>query len=155
MRRGDVMAQTLTDHDSIRRWADKTGARPARVKGTGDDDDPGLLRLDFEGYSGEDSLDEISWSDWFRKFDDSQLALIVDDSGRKPNFNKLVRRPDDDGGQAGRRRAAAAEDEEEEDATDEVDELDEDADEDEDEEFEDEDEEEEDEVDDAETDEKR
>ena len=86
------MPQTLIDHDSIRRWADQHGARPARVRGTGDEADPGILRLDFEGYSGEDSLDEIDWDEWFRKFDDSGLALVIDDSGRSPNFNKLVRR---------------------------------------------------------------
>jgi hypothetical protein len=90
------MAQTLIDHDSIRRWADQHGARPARVRGTGSGSDPGILRLDFAGYSGEDSLDEIDWDEWFDKFDESRLALLVDESGRTPNFNKL-RSPRRDG----------------------------------------------------------
>jgi hypothetical protein len=97
------MSRTLTDHDSIRRWADEHGARPACVMGTGDGSDVGMIRLDFEGYSGEDSLQQIGWDDWFRKFDESQLALIVDDRGTAPNFNKLVRRDDEDG--AGGRNA--------------------------------------------------
>jgi hypothetical protein len=98
------MPQTLIDHDSIRRWADQHGARPARVRGTGDEADPGILRLDFEGYSGEDSLDEIDWDEWFRKFDDSGLALLIDNSGRSPNFNKLVRRDADAADSMSRRR---------------------------------------------------
>jgi hypothetical protein len=102
------MAQTLIDHDSIRRWADQHGARPARVRGTGSGSDPGILRLDFAGYSGEDSLDEIDWDEWFDKFDESRLALLVDESGRKPNFNKLVRRDGAESGPSSGRSAASA-----------------------------------------------
>lgn len=52
-------------------------------------------RLDFPGYTGEESLEEISWDDWFRKFDENGLALMVQDStaaGEKSNFNKIVSR---------------------------------------------------------------
>jgi hypothetical protein len=65
------------------------------VKGTGKGDDTGMIRLDFPGYSGEESLQEISWDDWFEKFDESGLALLVQDrtaGGTESNFNKLVRR---------------------------------------------------------------
>jgi len=87
------MSRTLTDHKSIQEWAEKRGARPACVKGTGGGKDPGMIRLDFEGYSGEDSLSPISWEEWFRKFDESDLALVVEEAGgHAPNFNKLVRR---------------------------------------------------------------
>ena len=91
----------LTDHDEIRRWAESRGAKPACVKGTGGGDDTGMIRLDFPGYSGGDSLEHISWDDWFQKFDESELALIVQDktaAGEKSNFNKLVSRSsvDDD-----------------------------------------------------------
>jgi hypothetical protein len=86
------MSRTLTNHDEIRAWAEGHGARPACVMGTGGKDDVGMIRLDFEGYSGEGSLEEISWDDWFEKFDESRLALVVDDRGTAPNFNKLVRR---------------------------------------------------------------
>jgi hypothetical protein len=85
----------LTDHDEIRQWAEARHAVPSCVKGTGADDDTGMIRLDFPGYSGEGSLQEISWDDWFEKFDDSGLALLVQDktaTGTKSNFNKLVRR---------------------------------------------------------------
>ena len=54
-----------------------------------------MIRLDFPGYSGEDSLQEISWDDWFDKFEESDLALVVQETtaeGQKSNFNKLVKR---------------------------------------------------------------
>lgn len=52
-----------------------------------------MIRLDFPGYSGEGSLEEISWEEWFEKFDESNLALMVQEQtggGQKSNFNKLV-----------------------------------------------------------------
>jgi hypothetical protein len=55
----------------------------------------GIIRLDFPGYSGENSLEEIEWDEWFDKFDDNNLALIVQDQtagGERSNFNKIVSR---------------------------------------------------------------
>src|SRR5947209_4029419 len=57
-------AQPITDHEEIRQWAEERGARPACVKGTGRKGDIGMIRLDFPGFSGEDSLQEISWDEW-------------------------------------------------------------------------------------------
>ena len=88
-------AQPLTDHDEIRQWAEDRGGTPSCVRGTGGKGDIGMLRIDFPGYSGQDSLQEISWDDWFEKFDERNLALIVQDKttrGQKSNFNKLVSR---------------------------------------------------------------
>ena len=85
----------LTDHDEIRRWAESRDAKPACVKGTGGDDDVGMIRLDFPGYSGEQSLQEITWDEWFEKFDENDLALLVQEKtagGENSNFNKLVKR---------------------------------------------------------------
>jgi hypothetical protein len=85
----------LTDHDEIRNWAEKREAKPACVKGTEGPNDSCLLRLDFPGYSGEGSLQHISWDQWFRVFDNRNLALIVADrtaNGQPSNFNKLVSR---------------------------------------------------------------
>jgi hypothetical protein len=88
-------AQPLTDHDEIRQWAEARGARPACVKGTGAGSDAGMIRLDFPGWSGGDSLQEISWDEWFRAFDENNLALLVQEratDGDTSNFNKLVTR---------------------------------------------------------------
>lgn len=90
-----MASQTTTDHDTIRRWAEQRGAKPACVKGTGAKDDPGIIRLDFPGYSGGDSLEEISWDEWFEKFEEQGLALLYQDEtggGEQSNFNKLVSR---------------------------------------------------------------
>ncbi len=88
-------SRTLTDHEEIRKWAEERKAKPSCVLGTGGNKDTGVLRLDFPGYTGEGSLQEISWDEWFEKFDDNDLALLVQDetsSGDKSNFNKIVSR---------------------------------------------------------------
>ncbi len=87
--------RVLTDHEQIRKWAQARHAQPACVKGTETDDGSCLLRIDFPGYSGEQSLESIDWDQWFRVFDQRKLALIVEDTmadGRPGNFNKLVSR---------------------------------------------------------------
>jgi ferritin-like metal-binding protein YciE len=88
-------SNVTTDHDQIRRWAEERKATPACVRGTGKRGDSGIIRLDFPGYSGGESLQKISWDDWFEKFDDQGLALLYQDrtaGGQKSNFNKLVAR---------------------------------------------------------------
>jgi hypothetical protein len=99
-------SRVLTDHDEIREWAEERGARPSEVKRTHTDDNVGIIRLDFPGYSGGDSLEEIDWDEWFDKFDDNNLALIVQDEtggGDKSNFNKIVSRDTAHEGSAKRR----------------------------------------------------
>ncbi len=87
--------RTATEHDEIRNWVEQHGGKPARVRGTGDGDDPGLLRIDFPGGAGEDRLEHISWDEWFEKFDSSKLALLYQAkkaSGEDSTFFKLVSR---------------------------------------------------------------
>jgi len=102
-------AHPLTDHEEIRQWAEERGAQPSCVRGTGGRGDTGMIRLDFPGYTGEDSLEPISWDDWFQKFDEHNLALIVQDKtgrGQKSNFNKLVSRENVEKQGKGKARAA-------------------------------------------------
>jgi hypothetical protein len=76
-------------------WAEARGAKPSTVKGTGKGRDAGIIRLDFPGYSGGNSLEEISWEEWFQKFEESKLALLYQEEtadGKKSNFNKLIAR---------------------------------------------------------------
>ena len=83
------------DHEEIRKWAESRKAKPSRVAGTEGKDDPGLIRLDFPGYSGEGKLEEISWEEWFQKFDENELGLLIQEKtadGETSNFNKLVKR---------------------------------------------------------------
>jgi hypothetical protein len=88
--------QIITDHNLIRRWADERGAKPASVKGTGGKN-IGVLRLMFPGFGmgKSQSLREISWDEFFRKFDENNLAFIYQDqtsSGERSNFNKFIKR---------------------------------------------------------------
>ncbi len=84
-----------TDHEEIRQWAEERQAKPACVRGTGKKGDLGILRLDFPGYSGGNQLEEISWDEFFEKFDEQGLALLHQNqtaAGEMSNFNKLVSR---------------------------------------------------------------
>ena len=88
-------ATATTDHDEIRRWAEERGATPACVRDIGGKGDMGMLRLDFPGHSGEESLEPIEWDQWFEVFDEEGLALLYQEttaSGAQSNFNKLVSR---------------------------------------------------------------
>jgi hypothetical protein len=90
-----ALSKTTQDHDEIRKWAESRGAVPADVASTESDDQTGILRFEFpKAKNANDSkLQEISWEDFFEKFDQSGLALVYQDvtaDGEKSNFNKFV-----------------------------------------------------------------
>jgi hypothetical protein len=87
-------AQPTTDHDLIKNWVEDRGGWPAHVKRTSDDDDTGIIRIDFPGGSGEESLERISWDEFFEQFEAKNLALLVQEeiNGEKSRFNKIVSR---------------------------------------------------------------
>lgn len=83
-------AKTTTDHDKIRAWAEARGGRPARVKGT---PPGGILRIDFR--EPEENLEEISWEEFFRIFEESNVAFLFQEKtedGKVSRFNKFVER---------------------------------------------------------------
>ncbi|PDT50248.1 hypothetical protein [Sinorhizobium fredii] len=83
-------SKTTTDHDTIRKWAEDRDGHPARVKGAADG---GLLRIDFG--KPEQRLEEISWGDFFKIFDESKLAFLYQDKtadGKVSRFFKLIDR---------------------------------------------------------------
>ncbi|HJQ39492.1 MAG TPA: hypothetical protein VKB93_20305 [Thermoanaerobaculia bacterium] len=84
-------ATSTTSHTRIQRWVKARGGHPARVSATGKGKDPGILRIDFPGYSGADTLEEISWDEFFEWFDRNNLAMLLAD-GPRSRFNKLVAR---------------------------------------------------------------
>jgi len=50
-------AKTTTDHREIQKWVEARGGIPAHVKRTGRGrGDLGVLRIDYPGFSGEESL---------------------------------------------------------------------------------------------------
>lgn len=93
-------AQTTTDHETIRRWAEDRGGHPAAVAETHSKGDAGILRIDFEDGEEDEGLEQISWEEFFKKFESSKLAFLYQDetkSGGTSRFFKFVRR-DDSGG---------------------------------------------------------
>ncbi|KIG18997.1 1,4-alpha-glucan branching enzyme [Enhygromyxa salina] len=85
-------AKTTTNHTTIKQWVEQRGGHPAHVKRTGDgDDDPGILRVDFPGYSGGKTLEKISWTEFFEKFESSELAFLYQDEPDS-RFSKLISR---------------------------------------------------------------
>lgn len=72
-------AIATTDHETIRRWAEEHGGTPAAVTATAKKDEPGILRIDFPGYSGQDTLEAVSWDEFFQKFDESGLEFLYQD----------------------------------------------------------------------------
>jgi len=88
-------AITTTNHDEIREWVEARDGRPVRVRGTGSDSDPGILRIDFPGGAGEEQLEPISWTEWFEKFDANNPAFLYQEtrkSDEESTFFKLVSR---------------------------------------------------------------
>ena len=84
-------AETTTDHDTIRKWAEARDGHPARVEGTGGEG--GLLRIDFG--EPEERLETIGWAEFFRSFEENRLAFLHQDrtsDGGTSRFNKFVSR---------------------------------------------------------------
>jgi hypothetical protein len=88
---------------SASRMAEERGGRPARVKGTEGRNDAGLLRIDYPGYSGEESLEGIGWDEWFKGFEQHKLAFLYEDD-KDSRFSKLISREGDDRGDVHHRR---------------------------------------------------
>lgn len=97
MSTGTSESKVTTDHDEIRQWVEARGGHPARVKDTESKNSPGLLRIDYPGFSGEGTLEEISWEEFFEGFDKNGLAFLYQEKtkdGKQSRFSKLVNRED-------------------------------------------------------------
>jgi hypothetical protein len=87
-------SKTTTDHKKIQKWAEARNGKPSFVKGTGKPGDPGLLRINFPG-GKESTLQDISWENFFEKFDENNLALLYQEktaTGKPSRFNKIISR---------------------------------------------------------------
>ncbi len=72
-------------------WAEERGGKPSTVPGTEHDQHLGVLRFNFPGYGGQD-LQEVSWDDWFKTFDDRHLVFLFQEEmkdGKQSNFFRL------------------------------------------------------------------
>ena len=84
-------AQATTDHQVIRRWIESRNGHPSVVTATQSrkKGSTGLLRVDFD--EPEDSLEEISWDDFFDTFDTNNLAFLFQEETQS-RFHKFVNR---------------------------------------------------------------
>src|SRR5438477_11848746 len=92
-----AQSKVTTDHDEIRKWAEARGGRPATVRSTQSKNDVGIIRIEFPDAPNakDDALEEISWEEFFEKFDEANLALLYQEEtarGQRSNFNKIVGR---------------------------------------------------------------
>jgi hypothetical protein len=97
----DRNGQTLAtrDPDVIRRWAEERGGKPATV-GRRDGQRPRVLRFDFPRNGRQQRLEEISWDDWLRTFQERDLVFLYQErlrDGRQSNFFRLDNPTREDG----------------------------------------------------------
>lgn len=87
-------SKITTDHEMIRKWTEERGGKPAAVKGTGNGE-TGVLRIDFPGFGREGTLQDISWNEFFRKFEEKRLSFLYQEKtadGKLSRFNKFITR---------------------------------------------------------------
>jgi len=105
-----TLSRTTRNHDEIRKWAEARGAVPSEVVGTHKPGKTGILRFEFPDAPNRNDakLREISWEEFFEKFDENDLELVYQEKtaeGQKSNFNKLIH-PEDEGHSSRTRQAS-------------------------------------------------
>ena len=96
---------TLTDREAIRDWAAARIGAPAIVDVSAEGGVQPMLRLVFDqaAYQDQDrperpetsgGVELVEWDEWFRIFDEQQLALVVgkDVPGVRDSFHEIIRR---------------------------------------------------------------
>ncbi len=85
------MAEMTTNHETIRKWAEKKGGKPAAVARTHQGGDVGIVRIMFPNapQSEHQALTEISWDEFFKEFEERKLALLYEEDSL---FSKIIGR---------------------------------------------------------------
>ena len=55
----------------------------------------GVLLIDYPGYSSTQTLEAISWDEFFKGFEENELAFLYEDekkAGSQSRFSKLINR---------------------------------------------------------------
>jgi hypothetical protein len=84
----DGQSLVTRNHEVIMKWAEARGGRPATVSGTEHGDTLGVLRFIFDEGSS-DRLEEVSWDEWFKTFDERNLVFLYQEklkNGNQSNF---------------------------------------------------------------------
>jgi hypothetical protein len=85
-------AKRTTSHEAIRKWVEKRGGHPAVVTATENSGrSGGLLRIDYDepGGNDDDRLHRITWNEFFKIFNENDLAFLHDPEGDS-RFSKFV-----------------------------------------------------------------
>jgi hypothetical protein len=88
-------SKITADHDTIKKWVEERGGIPSVVKGTGEKEKVGILRIDFPPVGTKPNLQHISWEEFFQTFEEKNLAFLYQDKTREgeiSRFNKFVSR---------------------------------------------------------------
>ena len=96
---------TLTDHEQIRNWAAARMGAPGVVDVSVESGTQPQLRILFgqAAYQDQDrperpmnagGVELVEWDEWFRIFDEAELALVVaeDRPGVRESFHEFIRR---------------------------------------------------------------
>lgn len=100
-------SKTTTDHETIKSWVEARGGAPAVVATTHEEEGTGVLRINFPEYSGEDSLEEIEWDEFFEIFDDRNLQFLYQEEtkdGGESRFFKFVAGSEERSGKGNKRK---------------------------------------------------
>ena len=100
---------TLTDHEEIRDWAAARMGSPAVIDTSPETGTQAMLRIVFDqaAYQDQDrperpanagGYDLVEWDEWFKLFDEAQLAIVVgkDQPGVRESSHIFIRRADED-----------------------------------------------------------
>lgn len=80
-----------SDHSKIKQWADDRNAKPACYKCSSRSS---LLLFRFPGET-EEAVINLSWEEFFEKFEEHKLAFLyqdMNDRGKKSRFNSFIKK---------------------------------------------------------------
>lgn len=85
------MAEVTTNHETIRKWVEKKGGKPAALAPTHQGDEAGIVWIMFPDVpqSEHQALTEITWEEFFKEFEQRKLALLYDEDSL---FSKIIGR---------------------------------------------------------------
>jgi hypothetical protein len=90
-----AQSKVTTDHQRIKQWVEERGGSPARVRDTDKGNSSGVLRIDYPGFAGEETLETITWEEFFEGFEENNLAFLYQEEtkdGSESRFSKLIDR---------------------------------------------------------------
>ncbi len=87
----EVHIYATTDHEFIRQWVAERNGVPALVRRIGQENQ-GDIVVNFPDDGSDEPIVDISWADFFQRFEDQDLAFVYQESGPETRFYRLVDR---------------------------------------------------------------